>query len=210
MADAIKNISMENLKEFPDESLVKMYYSKQEFDKNQRDMAGEELMRRGYCEKENIKLLDDAQLKEINDRVRGVAGGTVTEKFVLLSKLLCSYGFFSCELKSRHILSREQELLDQIKDLQNQQKKLQDDKIKLQDQIDNLTVASSAPQTIILEKGYVTNGNRHSLTVAPEVWERFCVSTKGGLIDKGVMVSIALTRLLDDIEQGRIRFELGM
>lgn len=203
MADTIKNISMENLKEFTDESLVKMYYSKKEFSKDQRDIVGGELVSRGYMEKEDIKLLNDVQLQDIYDRARSVVGGTETENFVLMSKMLCSYSYLGTELKSRNTSSREQELQDQIKDLQNQNE-------KLQAQIANLIAASSVPRTIILEKGYVTNGNRHSLTVAPEVWERFCVATKGGLIDKGVMVSIALTRLLDDIEQGRIRFELGM
>ena len=201
MSDVIKNININELSKHTDEELVNMYWDKKGYSKEDRDRVGDELVRRGYIAMADIKNLDDAVLQDIEATVRSVAGGTEQKRFVLVSKLLCSYGYFSSEIKNRQSFSREQKLLDQIRELNGEVQ-------RLQEQIKKMEVSSV--QTIPLTKGFVAQGNRHSLTVDPEIWNRFSVLTEGDLIDKGLMVSVALDRLMDDIESGRIQFMLNL
>lgn len=202
MSDVIKNIDINELSKRTDEELVNMYWDKKGYSKDDRDRVGDELVRRGYIAMADIRNLDDAMLQDIEAAVRSIAGGTEQKKFVLVSKLLCSYGYFSTEIKNRQSFSREQKLLDQIRELNEEVQ-------RLQDRIKNLE-APAAVQIISLTKGFVAQGNRHSLTVAPETWDRFSALTEGDLIDKGLMVSVALDRLMDDIESGRIQFVLNL
>lgn len=201
MADNVQNINTNELSKHTDEELVNMYWSKKDYSKEDRDRVGDELVRRGYIAMADIKNLDDSMLQDIEAAIRSIAGGTEQKKFVLVSKLLCSYGYFSTEIKNRQSFSREQKLLDQIRDLNGEIQ-------RLQEQIEKMEVSSV--QTIPLVKGFTAQGNRHSLTVSPETWTRFSELTDGDLIDKGLLVTLALDRLMDDIESGRIQFMLNL
>ena len=94
MTENVQNIDINDLVGLPDEELVSMYWSKKDYSKEDRDKVGDELMRRGYVSMADIKNLDDTVLQDIEAAVRSIAGGTEQKKFVLVSKLLCSYGYF--------------------------------------------------------------------------------------------------------------------
>lgn len=201
MTENVQNIDINELSKRTDEELVNIYWDKKGYSKGDRDRVGDELVRRGYIAMADIRDLDDAMLQDIEAAVRSIAGGTEQKKFVLVSKLLCSYGYFSSEIKNRQSFSREQKLLDQIRELNGEIQ-------RLQEQIKKMEVSSV--QVIPLVKGFTAKGNRHSLTVDPETWTHFSELTDGDLIDKGLLVTLALDRLMDDIESGRIQFMLNL
>lgn len=201
MTENVQNIDINDLVGLPDEELVNMYWDKKGYSKEDRDRVGDELVRRGYVSMADIKNLDDSVLHDIEANVRSAVGGTERDKFVLTSKLLCSYGFFATEIKNRESSSKENKLLNQIRELNGEIQ-------RLQEQIKKMEVSSV--QVIPLVKGFTAQGNRHSLTIAPETWTRFSELTDGDLIDKGLLVTLALDRLMNDIESGRIQFMLNL